>query len=243
MSQNASPSISFTRAIAFQMSPIGGEHKLCVVPFETEADKLALVETLMHSPGELSVFFMFSPERCRLQMSNAPPGSYREALLFVSQLYPGSSLATAPDVPDYPDPVVTHDEEDDLSFDEQTTKSMTFEVGSREAKLALARWIETKLFVPFLDSTATCYFTGVIIVSDASTQGSGTATPADGAAVDEEDSDEEEDLAPSPPAPRRSAAGALRHMQEELEEVQYDLCDGVYLRLTNALKRTHDELS
>ena len=126
-------------------------------------------------------------------MSNAPPGSYREALLFVSQLYPGSSLATAPDVPDYPDPVVTHDEEDDLSFDEQTTKSMTFEVGSHEAKLALARWIETKLFVPFLDSTATCYFTGVTIVSDASTQGSGTATPADGAAVDEEDSDEEEE--------------------------------------------------
>jgi len=136
--------------------------------------------------------------------------------------------------------------------------SVVFPINSRAQKLAVAEWIESTRFGRFLQDHVSAWFGSFAHVETRALRAEldGDAAEDDEAAEDDAADDagaaqrrpfasaSEREAAPE--APDASDGGvhpALRAVSDELFAVREELPDGVYQRLENRLKRSHEAMA
>ena len=240
-----------------------GSTRCEVIPFDTDAQKFFLVQRIIDHPEDLEPYLIGPIKSARVFRHGQD--SYH-AVEFAMATKLNDELRDT-DVPRY----VNHIDSRGRAADHDHEVSMTFDVSHHAAKLELARWVEAKLFHAFVHTDAAIYYTAitkvaerpgvdgpVVPISNPFAPGGrvpNAAAPAPAPAADNDASDEprqravvgdddwdDDDVPLPPPVPVPSGDEMmLRRISDELFAVQQEMPEGVYVRLSNALKRPRRE--
>ena len=235
-----------------------GSTRCEVIQFDTEVNKLFLVDRLIDHPEDFAPYLIGPVKSARVFPHGDDPYN---AVEFAMSTKLNDELRDT-DVPRY----VNHIDPSDRTAHYDHEVSMTFDVSHHAAKIELVRWIEAKLFHAFVHPDAAIYYTAITNVRErpgvsppyhavhpvAAQPAPAQPAPADsdddsGMQPEEEEDDDWDELPPPVPVPAREPvresdtdAQMLRRVSDELFAVQREMPDQVYLRLSNALKRRRD---
>lgn len=243
-----------------------GSTRCEVIPFDSETQKLLLVQQIIDRPDALEPYLIGPVKVVGVRPNgNLNSGSYK-AVEFVMSTKLTDELRDT-DVPRY----ANHIDPSDRAADHDHEVSMTFNVSDQVAKLELARWIEAKLLHAFVHTDATIYYTAITNVTERprvsppyhasyamAVAARAQHAPADNEGDNESDNESEDSGIPVPdddsedvsddelppvalPQPGSDTdAQMLRRVSDEMFAVRQEMPEQIYIRLCNALKRHRD---